>query len=412
MKRFLIFFLITLPSFFLAQNDLDLIRSVQLHPTGNEIGYPILSLQQQKNPLRLKFDYIGDDAPYFTYKIEHYSANWEKSPLSPLQYIKGFSSGDISDFEFSLNTRTLYTHYEFEFPNTNLKFLVSGNYKLLIYGKDSQEPLIEKKFMVSEQVVTITGGVENATAIGQLQCAQQLDFAVSYEGLSVNAPREEFQANIFQNMRPDNAIIDLKPNRFQENQLIFNQPFKQQFMAGNEFRWFNTRSIRYKRQHVAEIIERKDSTFHVYLKPDVPRKEQRFFMYNDYNGQFKIEHQEGRDPNLTAEYVYVHFTLDEKPELKGKDIYVYGALTDWSIQKKYKLQYNPKQDLLEAVLPLKQGNYDYMYVYKTNDGYSSDYTEGNFYRTGNKYLVFIYYKPFGARYDRLVGVRGLDARLN
>lgn len=411
MKQFFTFIFIFIQSFSFANDKVD-IRSIQLYPEGNEIGYPILALNQQRKPLVLKFDYLGDDAPYFTYKIEHHSANWEKSQLSPLQYIKGFSSGDISDFEFSLNTRTLYTHYKFEFPNVNTKFLVSGNYVISVYGKGKREPLFEKQFMVSEQIVTITGGVENATAIGQLEYAQQLDFAVSYEGLTVNAPREEFQANIFQNMNPNNALIDIKPNRFQENQLIYNQPFKQQFKAGNEFRWFNTKSIRYKRQHVAEIIERKDSTFHVYLKPDVPRKEQRFFMYNDYNGQFKIEHQEGRDPNLTAEYVYVHFTLDERPELKGKEIYVYGALTDWKIKDKYKLQYNPKQDLLEVVLPLKQGNYDYMYVYKTDKGISSDYTEGNFYRTGNKYVVFIYYKPFGARYDRLVGVRGLDARLN
>ena len=30
-------------------------------------------------------------------------------------------------------------------------------------------------------------------------------------------------------------------------------------------------------------------------------------------------------------------------------------------------------------------------------------TEGNFYNTENEYLIYIYHREFGARYDRLVG---------
>lgn len=384
------------------------IKSIQLYPKTNEVGMPIIQLKQPQT-LVLEFDYLGEDAPYFNYKIEHFDANWEKSIINPLQFIEGFNTGSIQDFEFSFDTNQLYTHYEFEFPNQQIRFKISGNYKISVFEDGSNNELFSERFYVTEQAVSFTGNVENASGIGQLESHHQLDFVINYQGLPSNSPRQEFQANVMQNQRLDNALINIEPQRFTDEQLFFTNPFKQSVSAGNEFRWFNIKSTRYLGESIADVIE-KDGKEHVYLIPDLPREKSQFFQFNDFNGEFIIDHQEGIRPDLDGDYVFVHFTMKENAALKNKDVYVYGALTNWQIKEEYKLTMNPRQNLLETVLYLKQGNYDYMYVTKEGNRLSTEHTEGNFFRTENVYTAMVYYKPFGSRYDRLVGVQQFDSR--
>ena len=55
---------------------------------------------------------------------------------------------------------------------------------------------------------------------------------------------------------------------------------------------------------------------------------------------------------------------------------------------------------------MKQGNYNYQYLF-VPEGQTVGQTapiEGDFFETENKYSVYVYYRPMGARYDRLIGV--------
>ena len=78
--------------------------------------------------------------------------------------------------------------------------------------------------------------------------------------------------------------------------------------------------------------------------------------------------------------------------------------------------YNPEAGQYEKALLLKQGNYNYQYIYLP-DGQEEGVTaaiEGDFHQTENEYTIYVYYRPIGARFDRLVGVRtvrsGQEAR--
>ncbi|MFR5942933.1 MAG: hypothetical protein ACLUIE_13980 [Parabacteroides merdae] len=54
----------------------------------------------------------------------------------------------------------------------------------------------------------------------------------------------------------------------------------------------------------------------------------------------------------------------------------------------------------------KQGSYNYQYLFAP-DGSTVGETgpiEGNYYQTQNEYTIYVYYRPMGARYDRLIGV--------
>jgi len=393
MRDFLVivFVLIVFPLF--GQYDGE-VHSVQFYPKGNLLGEPLIQLNSG-NSLILEFDVLGEDAPLLSYTIQHCTYDWGKSRISPFEYVKGFSTATLTNYDFSFDTEQYYVHFEEEYPNRNSQLLISGNYKLIVYENSPSEPLFEQRFMVTEQLTPVLGQVTNAPGVGKRETSHQLNFNVRYKGLRASNPREEFKVNILQNNRTDNALMDIKPARYNQEELFYSNPFKQIFEAGNQFRWFNTRSFRYKTQGVAEYLSKSDGT-HAYLIPDQVRKDKRYIPYQDFNGKFKIEHQEGK----------------ETPALEGKDIYLFGALTNWEIDDRYKLEFDPKQKLLKTTQYLKQGNYDYTYLTSDGDGYSMGPTEGNNFRTENQYTIYVYYSPFSARYDRLVGITQLDSRFN
>jgi hypothetical protein len=96
----------------------------------------------------------------------------------------------------------------------------------------------------------------------------------------------------------------------------------------------------------------------------------------------------------------------DKPVEDGS-IYVFGALTNWQYSNEYKMHYNKNLSQYEITLYLKQGYYNYEYVYlKDNETYCDEsYIEGTHYETENEYAIYVYYKPIDSNYDHLVGMK-------
>jgi hypothetical protein len=63
---------------------------------------------------------------------------------------------------------------------------------------------------------------------------------------------------------------------------------------------------------------------------------------------------------------------------------------------------------------VKQGGYDYQYWFvpkeskvesqKSKAKTTTQRVDGSYWQTGNEYAIYVWWRPFGARYDRLVGV--------
>ena len=64
------------------------------------------------------------------------------------------------------------------------------------------------------------------------------------------------------------------------------------------------------------------------------------------------------------------------------------------------MQWNPENKAYEASVFLKQGYYNYMYL--LDNGKNID---GNFHETENEYIILVYHRPQGGRYDKLAGYR-------
>ena len=69
-----------------------------------------------------------------------------------------------------------------------------------------------------------------------------------------------------------------------------------------------------------------------------------------------------------------------------------------------------KNGLFQITLYLKQGFYNYKYVAVNRDNkIIQGNIDGNFDETENEYNVIVYYRNYGERYDRVVGVgKGLS----
>ena len=70
--------------------------------------------------------------------------------------MEGFNGNPIEDYENSLNTTVLYTHYRLIIPNERCRVKMSGNYRLHVYDEDDDNTeVLCAEFQVVEPVVNV-----------------------------------------------------------------------------------------------------------------------------------------------------------------------------------------------------------------------------------------------------------------
>ena len=381
------------------------IKTVQLYKEGWNLSYPVIKLNSTEK-LILHFDLLDDQAETFYYTFVHCNKDWKKSDIFQNDYLDGFAENPIENYETSFNTTTGYFHYKLSFPNERVKLSLSGNYILVIYPVDKPgEPAITQRFILTEGVIKIDITAHRPQMTKDNNTYQQVDFTVNYTGLNVIDPYRNIYAFILQNGRWDNAKRNLKPDFYGNNELKYNSlSDKNIFQGGNEYRYFDIKSIRYQTEYVKRI-DYVIPYYNVYLHPSENREFKPYFYWQDFNGKYYIAVQEGQKPDIDADYVYVYFTLPSKQMISGGKMYVSGSLNNWAFDKNNLMIYNPDREEYECTMLLKQGWYNYEYTF-LKDG-DSDGTatifEGSHYETENDYNVLIYYRNPRERYDRVIG---------
>jgi hypothetical protein len=381
------------------------IKTVQLFREGWNLSYPIVKLNSEEK-LIAHFDLLGDQAESFYYTFIHCDKDWKRSDIFPNEYTDGYAENPVEDYESSFNTTVKYTHYKVSFPNERVQIKLSGNYILVIYPADKpEEPVITQRFIVTENQAKISIDAHRPQMTNENNTQQQIDFTVSYAGLTAVDPYRNFYAFILQNGRWDNAKRNLKPDFIGVNELKYNAlSDKNIFQGGNEFRYFDIKSIRYQTEFVKKI-DFVNSYYNVYLQTSDSREFKPYFYWQDFNGKYYIAIQEGEKSDIDADYVYVYFTLPVKQDVAGGHVYVSGNLNNWSFDKNNLMTFNPERAQYECTMLLKQGWYNYEYVFLKNgtqDGTATIF-EGSHYETENDYNVLVYYRNPRDRYDRVIG---------
>jgi hypothetical protein len=259
--------------------------------------------------------------------------------------------------------------------------------------------------MVYSDKIIITPNFHRPSIVTDRNYKQEVDFTVAYNNLKINDLFSDVKVFMLQNNRWDNCKKNLQPAFIKDNELTYDYDDKTVFNGNNEFRNFDTRNLQLKNNRVVKI-EFKDSINHVYLNDDVKRAFKRYSIEFDINGKYYIKNQNGFTGNTDADYVWVHFYL-KNDLIKDGDIYLFGALTDWNFYKNYKMKYNEITQQYELSVLLKQGYYNYVYTILTDGSNEGDDSiiEGTFFETENEYLILVYVRLMGTRYDQLLGYK-------
>ncbi|HLG04454.1 MAG TPA: DUF5103 domain-containing protein, partial [Bacteroidia bacterium] len=231
------------------------IQSVQLSPDPAVMAPAIIRLGSAgtEDQLILSFDDLDGDVKTYAYTLIHCSAKWEPSNILVSEYLDGFADNPVQDYRLSRNPIQRYTHYTLAFPNQQVKLLRSGNYLLKVYaGNNSDDVVITRRFLVYEEKVDLQVRVHAATIVADRNFKQEVDFTIRYSTGEITNPFAEITPVILQNGRWDNAVSGLKPQFLKDQELIYDYEDVNVFRGGNEFRWFDTRSLRLQTERVGE----------------------------------------------------------------------------------------------------------------------------------------------------------------
>ena len=398
----------------------DNIKTALLYKEGWQLSSPVFELNSNEK-IKLSFDDLDADSKNYYYTIIHCNANWEPSDIRDSEYIEGFIENQITDYKFSFNTMQNYTHYNLVIPNEDLKVRKSGNYILKVYlDNDPDNVVLSSRFMVVDRKITIQAKVKQATSINDRNYKQEIDFTIIHKGYDIADPYGDIKVIITQNDRWDNAIKNLKPLFIRNNELIYDYDEDNVFSAGNEYRHFDIKSMRYQSERIRkitfELSKQVDSSLeknhHVYLLNDEKRSIKRYSSEIDINGKQFIKTDEGTDSETEADYAYVHFSLLYDAPLIDGNLYVFGAISLWNFSRESQLKYNYKRFAYETTMYLKQGYYNYEYVFLQDGETVADNTfiEGSHYETENDYTIYVYHNSFGDNYDQLIAVEKFNSR--
>jgi hypothetical protein len=385
------------------------IHSVKLYKNGDIYSYPVLTLNGGE-VMQLHFDDLDADVKncYYTYQL--CNADWTPSTLQAFDYIRGFQTTRITTYRYSSIAFTKYTHYEATIPDRSCVPTKSGNYLLKVFlNSDTSALLFTKRFLVVDSRLAVAAQVLQPFNLQLSLTDQRVQVGINTTNTQINtlSPTDLKVVVLQNNIWPAAAIVS-RPNIYRGNYYEFNDDVTS-FPSGREWRWVDLRSLRLMSDRMQKIVDTAKRV-EVYLKPDAERKGQIYVYYRDLNGIYTIENSDGDNPYWQSDYGYVHFTFvpPGNQAYAGKDLYIFGELTNYTPDDASLMVFNPEKGIYEGTLFLKQGYYNYSYVSidakeKKSNRFSFASTEGNYNTTENNYTVLVYYRSFGGRYDELLG---------
>ena len=396
MLRHLLFIL--LPLVTLGQTN---IKTIQLFNPQSNDHTPVISMDEY-----LIFSFDDLDARYkrYEYQIIRYDRFWNISDVFQSEYLNGYQKNYIRDYKNSFNTRVPYVHYEVQIPNRDFSFKLSGNYAIQIMDPNSSQILFEKRFAVYDNFTSVGIKVDRINNLKDLN--QQVSVQVA----------SNHQFDLTQNQQ-ESMLVILKNNNWQErlvlNQPVFVQPFQftynqmsNVFAGGVEYSWFDTKDIEIGSLSTERII--RDDVYKTILYADEFNPNETYLDRPDVNGNFYIRSTSIPNQNRAdseADYTDVYFALANYTPEENEEICVYGAFNNYQCTPESVLTFVPSSQLLETSIRLKQGYYNYSYAVRDKNTGEIDYNKitGSFWQTENEYSALMYYRPWGKRYDLLIG---------
>ncbi len=388
-------------------NGIGNIKSTKLYKSGDQTSFPAIALNGN-DALELHFDDLDADIKNYYYSFQLCNWDWSPSVLHTFEYTKGFQNVRITNYRNSSLSTIRYTHYQAVVPDRNSYPSRSGNYLLKVFiNSDTSKLAFSKRFVVIDNKAAVAAQLQQPFNSQIFRTHQKLQIGVTTDSRIQLFGPQDLKVMILQNNNWQTAIALDRPTIYRGNYYEYSDESITAMPAGKEWRWIDLRSYRLKSDRMDDINTRGDTT-EVYVKKEGSRNGQIYVYYRDVNGRFVIETLENINPFWQGEYGSVHFTYQPPGNraFEGTDVYIFGELTNFAEDASGKMEFNQEKGVYEKTLFLKQGFYNYNYITQPKDkkGYPDfSVTEGNYWGTENTYTVLVYYRPFGARADELIG---------
>ena len=386
------------------------IRSLEIKVQGEVISMPFIELNDEKQ-IEITFDALHRSSEHFAYSVIHCDADWRKSALLPIEYMKGFQQTTIEDFANAIGTTTHYTNYKLLLPNEDTQLTVSGNYVIIVYEEDTPGKIVFTAcFSIAEPLVEIEAGVTGNTDIDFNREHQQVEFVIDPKNIDIIYPQNDLKIFVYQNNNFNDVRSYLQPSMISNRQLQYKHIRELIFEAGNEYRRIEFQTHRYNGMGV-ESIKYYNPYYHITLQQENKRDKQSYLYDQDQNGRFFIRCSGCEDPDTEGDYYVVHFSLESEQIPNGK-MYLYGDLFNNILNDRSLMEYREESGTYEKSVLLKTGLYNYQYVLMEEGDVKPSFkqTEGSFFETENEYAITVYYRPTGARYDRLIGYKTISSK--
>jgi hypothetical protein len=392
------------------------IHSIKLYKPGDQASFPVMMLNSS-DVLELHFDDLDADVKNYYYSFQLCNADWTPSILNTFEYTKGFQNVRITNYRNSSLSTTRYTHYQATFPDRNSSPTKSGNYLLKVFlNGDTSRLAFARRFVIVENKTSVAAQVQQPFNARLFKTDQKLQIAVKTDNRIQLFSPTDLKIVVLQNNNWQTSRLLDRPTIYRGNYYEYSDEEITSMPASKEFRWVDLRSFRLKGDRVHEISSSRDSVF-VTVKPDPSRNGQAYVYYRDLNGSYTLEALENINPFWQSDYAKVSFSYfppGNKP-FEGQDLYMFGEMTNYARDNSGKMEFNKGRGAYEKTMFLKQGYYNYNYATLpvNKKGYPDfSQTEGNYWGTENSYTVLVYYRPFGARADELIGFTSLNSMLH
>jgi hypothetical protein len=390
----------------------DNIQTVQLNINGNVMSAPIINIRGNQK-LRLSFDDLGEDHKSYYYTMIHCSANWEDSELFSTEYIQGVPEDVIYENSYSRSIGQEYIHHWLVFPSENMKIIRSGNYLIKVYEEGYPDNIaLTWRFMITENSLEVNGRVFPTRDSKYKFYKQELNFTIGSESYLVTNPYDDLKVTIQQNGRWDNAHYNVQPTFVKGDEIEFVNQKDLIFNGGNEYRHFDIKNLTVRAGLVKLYYKDTLGYHHIELEDEEKRAYKVYSSYYDINGRRYIKNDYiSQDSNSDGDYAWVHFTFPQPQRITDGDVYLYGELTNWEANQQNKMIYYEEEKAYKGKLYLKQGYYNYQYIFLKDNTKAADdvLLEGMHSETENDYTILIYHRQLADDYDRLIAVKTLNS---
>ena len=182
------------------------------------------------------------------------------------------------------------------------------------------------------------------------------------------------------------------------------------FEGGNEYHRFDISSV-YTGALRVESMDYDGGHYDAYLYKDAVQPHRTYVTEPDVNGRYVINLQEAHfDLDTDADYINVHFAVPRAEPFFDGQLYIGGECCYNLLDEGSRMRYDFNAGEYFKTLLLKQGGYNYQYwfVPKGETRASVERVDGSFWEARNEYTIYVYHRPWGGRYDLLVGVETVE----